>query len=121
MAAQQGNWSQADKGAWQRERLKLEMARGLYAPAGPVARFLAATEPPAPKERITKRGKRLVFAGKSTCFDELSWRNGIVHAVFWNGYTYDAELDEQTFRDWTVDSAGHFYNEILGQGFFSSK
>jgi len=70
-------------------------------------------------DKAAKAGKRLEFSGTSDCFDELSWRNGIVTAVFWNGYEYSAELDKETFLDWTSDSAGKFFNQVLGKDFFA--
>lgn len=161
MAAQQGSWSQADKDAWQRQRLADELARGIHSATGPVARFLtnkprvksqskdafadltdklnkqlkksvndAIKEKTAPTfdevQQAAKAGAVLHFNGDSTCFASLSWQSddggdGTVTATFQNGYgPYTAPLDLETFLDWTDDSAGKFFNEVMGQDFFTA-
>jgi len=138
VSVSQGTWSKADKSEWQRQRLQSEMSRGLYSKTGPVSQYLA-NEPtprhaPAPDdskrsaptrdevEQAATDGKVLSFNGDSTCFSELSWQDGIVDAVFTNGYAYSAELDLDDFLDWVADdSVGGYFNEVLGQDFFAPK
>jgi len=138
MAAQQGSWSKADKSEWQRQRLQSEMSRGLYSQTGPVAKYLAnepmTRDAPVPEEsksssptrdeveQAAEDGETLIFDGKSTCFSDLSWQDGIVDAVFTNGYSYSAELPLDEFLDWVADdSVGGYFNEVLGQDFFAPK
>jgi hypothetical protein len=66
-----------------------------------------------------KAHKTLHIVTPSSCFDSLTWKDGEVTAVFQNGYTYTAPLDLETLTEWSLDSLGKFYNQVLGQDFFS--
>src|SRR4051794_3706727 len=124
MSAQQGSWSKADKSEWQRQRLQSELSRGLYSKTGPVARYLAneptmrepdETQRPSltrdEVEQAAEDGKTLTFNGKSTCFSDLEWQDGVVDATFTSGHSYSAPLDLDEFLDWVADeSAGGYYN-----------
>lgn len=80
-------------------------------------------------QRAVKQGAVLHFNGDSTCFASLSWEsddgsedNGTVTATFTNGYgPYTAPLDLETFLDWTEDSAGKYFNGVLGNDFFAPR
>lgn len=68
-----------------------------------------------------KAGQVLHLTTPSTCFDSVTWKNGNVSVVFWNGYQYTAPLDLDTVIEWgSDDSLGKFYNQVLGQDFFAS-
>jgi hypothetical protein len=67
-----------------------------------------------------KTGKTLHITTPSTCFDSLTWKDGVVSAVFQNGYSYSTDLDLDTFMQWSADgSLGKFFNQVLGQDFFA--
>lgn len=77
-----------------------------------------AVEDRSEAEAKAAAGERLYFDSDSTCFAELSWQEGMVYAVFQSGHEYEAELDLETFMDWTEDSAGKFFNGVMGRDFF---
>lgn len=70
-------------------------------------------------KKAAKAHRTLVANVDSSAFDSVTWKDGIVTAVFWNDYTYSAPLDLNTFRDWTSESLGRFYNHVLGRDFFA--
>lgn len=65
-------------------------------------------------EDAARQGKTLTATNASDCFDSLSWKNGIVTAVFAKGGgagTYEYEVDLDTFLDWCASgSLGEFFN-----------
>lgn len=65
-------------------------------------------------EDAAKQGKTLTATNASDCFDELSWNNGVVTAVFAKGGgagTYQYEVDLDTFLDWCASgSLGEYFN-----------
>lgn len=64
--------------------------------------------------------KTLHITTPSSCFDNVSWRDGIVSVAFRNGYFYDTDLDLDTMLEWADDeSLGGFFNHVLGQDFFA--
>ena len=68
-------------------------------------------------EAAAEAGATLSFDGYSECFANLSWTDGVVEAVFQTGHSYSAPLDLSTFLDWTEDSAGKYFNHVLGRDF----
>jgi hypothetical protein len=64
-----------------------------------IARAARAAQPqPAPKKRASRSKTLVADTSGSTCFDELSYRDGVVRASFIGPgagvYEYDVELSE---------------------------
>jgi hypothetical protein len=72
-------------------------------------------------QKAAKSGQTLHLTTPSSCFDSVTWKNGIVSVVFWNNYSYSAPLDLDTVIEWgSDDSLGKFFNSVLGQDYFAS-
>jgi hypothetical protein len=59
---------------------------------------------------------RLTFTGVSTCFESLTWKDGILHAVFLkrdDGSGWDYEISRSEFLDMISGSAGGWFNDNL--------
>jgi hypothetical protein len=144
------DFTKAQRDAWQRERLRGEIAQGRITPPAEINRFLAG-KPPLKKapakdafadlnkqinqsikdslgrelkkhgpsrgqiEEAAKAHKTLVATMPSTCFDSLTWRDGVATAVFAkDGSVYDYPMDVDDFLDWANSgSLGKTFNDEI--------
>jgi hypothetical protein len=61
-----------------------------------------------------KLPKRLVAPDGSTCFDSLTWEDGVATATFIKGgQTYEYDCSRSEFKDWIADSQGGYFNENI--------
>ena len=64
-----------------------------------------------PKAAKPKKPQRIEATNASTCFESLTWKDGIATAVFAkNGATYQYEVSRDEFRDWIAGSLGQWFN-----------
>ena len=66
-------------------------------------------------EEAAKAHKTLVATMPSTCFDSLTWRDGVATAVFAkDGSVYDYPMDVDDFLDWANSgSLGKTFNDEI--------
>ena len=95
---------------WQRIQLNAGIDAGIYSKTGPVAKALASPKP------LKKKPKRLLVAdtSDSTCFDDLTYADGAVVAVFTDGTVYSYPMSKSEARDWFDDtSLGGYFNAVI--------
>jgi hypothetical protein len=91
--------------------------RAAWGKAQDAARLARATAPLKPTAKRASRAKTLVAdTSQSSCFDSLTYRDGVVTASFANPTVgvWDYDVDLATAREWFADpSLGGYFNDNI--------
>ena len=112
-------WTKEQKTAWQRSKIAEAVSKGELKATANVKRFIADEpmlyEHERPEGAVEQDGDALVATTPSTCFDDLSWDDGVATATFAkDGSVYEYEMSEEEFLEWADDdSLGGYFNDVV--------
>jgi hypothetical protein len=110
-------YTKEQKLEWQRQKIAEAVAKGQMKPTANIKRFVAGKpmlyKSQRPEGSVEKDDGALVATTPSTCFDDLSWEDGVASGTFVKGgQTYDYEMSREEFLEWADDdSLGGYFND----------